>query len=990
MKKQSDAQKEDLGRIAFGAWFLLLWLFLCVSVLSYAPDDLPTKFAYHESERIDNVAGLLGAWCASLCACCFGAASYFLVVFLGVAVLCYWLDWIEDLPLKTIGSFLMLVAASGFSSFLINSSSGSPIGPGGCVGALLKFLLEQAFVPLGSYLALFGLFCAGLILILPSKVLSFLFWSTGLARAVVRIVAPFCRRVYEAKPTDVKIDFFLPATKQSSAETDVSRATGIDPSPRLLRRRQVVSSRLPGDTARERYPQLQRASTREFATYANLSVRPVEVNVDDFASHDPYDKENDPLFASAFGPQVVENPGFEVTGNASDESMYISRGGVAYEGEASYESASTSQMRVEDLERVDEYELPPIELLEPGDHVDMEQFREQIEARGKTLERVCRTFGVEVRVVDFQTGPVLTMYELELKEGLRVRKIEELTRDLERALKAETVRIVSPLPGKDTVGVELPNRIRQTVRLREVLEACQDQAEKYSIPIFLGKDVVGNPMVVDLAKLPHLLVAGRTGTGKSVCLNSIIMSILMTRSPKQCKLIMIDPKMVELSPYKRIPHLMHPVVVEMEKAAALLEWVVEEMENRYRLFARVGARQLSEFNETPLEIMRERLNPRSEAEWLDFPKSMPSIVVVADEMADLVMVCGKDVENHITRLAQKSRAVGIHLVLATQKPTVDVITGLIKSNLPARISFAVATRTDSQVVLDANGAENLLGNGDMLFLIPGTSQTVRGQGAFVSTDEIDSVIEEISVDEPQYAVVIEVPDKTKNDSDDDKEAEFDEYYVPAVEFVIGEGRASTSSLQRKFSIGYSRAARIIDMMAEHKLISPFNPAKPSRYRDVLVSMEQWRGRQEEQKIASSPVAPTFSNAPVPYATPPIPGEDGDVAAVAPRERLSSVVTTPESVGIVVPNVKTAATSREAEDDKGAQVSKSKGANYQEHAFSQTSTDDGFRRSEVEEYEDESLLVDDDVETEAAPLSAAGWDQDQWDKYLDFDINNEEG
>ncbi len=959
LAKSSETQKEDLGRIAFGAWFLLLWLFLCVSVLSYAPDDLPTKFVYHETERIDNVAGLLGAWCASSCACCFGAASYFLVVLLGIAVLCYWLDWIEDLWLKTIGSFLMIVAASGFSAFLVNSSSGSPIGPGGCVGALLKFLLERAFVPLGSYAALTGVFLAGLILVLPSRALSFLFWSTGLARAVVRIVAPFCQRIYAAKPAEVEIGVLLPVPKPSLTENEARYA---NVQRRLQPRRQVGVERAPGGGGYAQSLQVQRTS-RTVPTYAARADRPVEVNVSDFASHDPYDKKNDPLFARAFGPQVVENPGFEVV-DSSDASVQISRDGVSYEGDARSQRYDGYQ------ERVDEYELPPIDLLEPGDYVDTERFREQIEERGRKLERVCRTFGVEVKVVDFQTGPVLTMYEIELKEGLRVKKLHELTKDLEIALKAETVRIVSPLPGKDTVGVELPNRVRQTVRLREVLEACQEKADEYSIPIFLGKDVVGAPMVADLAKLPHLLVAGRTGTGKSVCLNSIIMSILMTRSPKQCKMIMIDPKMVELSPYKSIPHLLHPVVVDMEKAAALLEWVVEEMEKRYRLFARVGARQLSEFNEMPLELMRDRLNPRSEADWIDFPKSMPSIVVVADEMADLIMVCGKDVETHITRLAQKSRAVGIHLVLATQKPTVDVITGLIKSNLPARISFAVATRTDSQVVLDANGAESLLGNGDMLFLLPGTSQTIRGQGAFVSNYEIDSVINEISVEEPHYDVVIETPSKTGSQSDDDQEDDFDEYYFEAVEFVIGEGRASTSLLQRKFSIGYGRASRIIDMMAEHGVVSPFNPAKPSRPRDILITLEQWRGKQGEQKTSSSG------------------------AASASRQTPASIVPLSESVGIVVPNVKSAVVSKDSEGDKGAQISKSKGSNYQEYDLSPKpeTADDAFDRSDDEEYEDDSLVddvYDDDVETENESLSRVGWDQDQWDKYLDFDIDGED-
>jgi S-DNA-T family DNA segregation ATPase FtsK/SpoIIIE len=952
LRKPGESQKEDLGRIAFGAWLLLLWLFLCVSVLSYTPDDLPTKFVYHESERIDNIAGLLGAWCASLCTWCFGAASYFLVVLMGIAVLCYWLDWTRDLWLKTLGSFLMLVAVSGFSAFLINSSSGSPVGPGGCVGALLKFLLEQAFVPLGSYIALLGLFSAGLILILPNKALSFLFWSTGLARAVVRIAAPFCRRIYEARPEGIEISLVREMSK-GRAQPNVVPALQSPYQPR------VAINASPSATSAGQTTRTSRIAPVILSDSVARADRPIEVNVSDFAAHDPYDKDRDPLFAQAFGPQVVEKPTFQFCVDMPDVSTQdpqnVANESVCVQGSKNYDESE---------DYAEDYVLPSIELLEPADYFDYGQFREEIEERGRELERVCQTFGVDLKVVDVQTGPVLTMYEIELKEGLRVKKLNELTKDLEIALKAESVRIVSPIPGKNTVGVELPNQNQQMVRLREVIEACQDQTDDFDIPVFLGKDVVGNPMVADLAKLPHLLVAGRTGTGKSVCLNSIIMSILMTRTPKQCKMIMIDPKMVELGPYKSIPHLMHPVVIDMEKAEAILEWAVEQMEKRYKQFARVGARKLSEFNKMPLQLMRKRLNPRSEAEWMEFPKSMPSIVIVADEMADLIMTSGKDVERHIIRLAQKSRAVGIHLVLATQKPTVDVITGLIKSNLPARISFAVATQMDSRVVLDEKGAESLLGNGDMLFLQPGTSQTIRGQGAFVSDYEIDAVIDFIAVAEPKYDVVIET--KTKGESKDDEfgETDMDEYYIPAVDFVIGEGRASTSLLQRKFSIGYGRASRIVDMMAENGIVSPFNPAKPSRPRDILITMEQWRGQQDNPRT-------TDDNA---------------------GETLMPVVPAPESVGIVIPNAKAAAAQKVSEGDKGVQISKAKSASYQEYNISPTSEPPGEPTSQVDGDAFEDDVLDNEFEEEVAETavessSKTGWTPEQWDRYLDFDIDS---
>ena len=302
------------------------------------------------------------------------------------------------------------------------------------------------------------------------------------------------------------------------------------------------------------------------------------------------------------------------------------------------------------------------------------------------------------------------------------------------------------MPGKNTVGVEVPNNERQVVRLREVMEEANGKAQKMRIPLYLGKDVAGTPLVVDLTTLPHLLIAGRTGTGKSVCLNSIIVSMLMTRRPDEVRMLMIDPKMVELSPYKCLPHLMHPVVTDMRKAEAILAWAVEKMEERYHLLARAGVRHISVYNQLGEEELMERIQPEDDEDRKQIPTHMPYIVIVADEMADLMMTAAKEVEGHIIRLAQKSRAVGIHLVLATQKPTVDVITGLIKSNLPARIAFQVASRTDSRVVLDEMGADKLLGNGDMLFLWPGTSTLTRGQGTYLSDDEITRVIAAVATD----------------------------------------------------------------------------------------------------------------------------------------------------------------------------------------------------------------------------------------------------
>jgi DNA segregation ATPase FtsK/SpoIIIE, S-DNA-T family len=506
--------------------------------------------------------------------------------------------------------------------------------------------------------------------------------------------------------------------------------------------------------------------------------------------------------------------------------------------------------QLEAASRADEpprnYALPPVELLSPSDDFPFEAHEKAVRRTAKLLEKTFADFGYRVRVVEILTGPVIAQYEIELEKGLRLSKITNLADDIAIALRVPSVRIVAPIPGKNTVGIEVPNAERQLVRMRELIEESRPQVSKLKIPIFLGRDVAGNPMVIDLASLPHLLIAGRTGTGKSVCLNSIIVSMLMTRRPDEVRMLLIDPKMVELSPYQRLPHLMHPVVTDMRKAAAILEWAVEKMEERYALLARAGVRHVSLYNQLDEEELMERLGPESPEEREQIPRHLPYIVIVADEMADLMMTAGKEVEQHIIRLAQKSRAVGIHLILATQKPTVDVITGLIKSNLPARIAFQVASRTDSRVVLDEMGADRLLGNGDMLLLWPGTSTLHRGQGTYVSDEEINSILNVVGTSQPQFVKELVQLKPKEEPAAAGQLAHRDDLYESAVEIVIGEGRGSVSLLQRALGIGYGRAARLIDFMAEDGIVGTYNG---SQAREVLITVDDW------EQMRSRPAAP---------------------------------------------------------------------------------------------------------------------------------------
>jgi S-DNA-T family DNA segregation ATPase FtsK/SpoIIIE len=488
-------------------------------------------------------------------------------------------------------------------------------------------------------------------------------------------------------------------------------------------------------------------------------------------------------------------------------------------------------------QRFEDYELPPLTLLEDAEPFPFEEHDQKLRERATLLEKTFKDFELNVRVVGINTGPVITQYEIALETGMRVNKVTSLGDDLALHLRVPSVRIVAPIPGKNTVGIEVPNENRANVRLKEVLLGAGRKLAKTKIPLFLGKDTEGRPLVYDLADMPHLLIAGSTGTGKSVCMNAIILSMLMTRRPDEIKMIMIDPKMTEMTEYGKIPHLMHPVVKDMKKAEAILAWAVDKMEERYDLLSRARVRHVSAYNELGREEINRRLLP-DEEEAGRIPDKMPYIVILVDELNDLMMLLKREVEGHIIRLAQKSRAAGIHLVLATQKPTVDVITGLIKSNLPGRICFKVSSRSDSRVVLDEMGADKLLGKGDMLFLQPGTSILIRAQGTYASDQEITSVVGHLETEEPCYAAEL-IQLKATGDGHGnalEKLRARDEVYEQAIEIVVREGRGSVSLLQRSLGIGYGRAARLIDFMAEDGIVGTYNG---SNAREVLFTWEDW-------------------------------------------------------------------------------------------------------------------------------------------------------
>lgn len=481
-------------------------------------------------------------------------------------------------------------------------------------------------------------------------------------------------------------------------------------------------------------------------------------------------------------------------------------------------------MTVED----EHYEFPPIELLSEGEARTIKGGKKAIADNATRLQKTLYSFGVSAKVENVSVGPAITRYELKPAEGVRVNKIANLADDIALNLAAESIRIEAPIPGKQAVGIEVPNKENEIVHLRDIIECDKFRDYSSNLAFALGKDVAGTETVTDIAKMPHVLIAGSTGSGKSVCINTLITSIIYKAKPNEVKLVMVDPKVVELSVYNGIPHLLIPVVTDPKKAAGALAWAVQEMVNRYGLFAKKGVRDIKGYNEA--------IEKEGGAEKL------PQIVIIIDELADLMMVAAKDVEDAICRLAQMARAAGMHLVIATQRPSVDVITGIIKANIPSRIAFAVSSQVDSRTILDMVGAEKLLGKGDMLFYPSGASKPTRVQGAFVSDKEVEKIVDflksngEVNYSE-EILESIEKSNSTDRELDEaDPEDDSDPFLTDAIETVVETGQASTSFIQRRFKVGYARAGRIIDQMEQRGIISGYEGSKP---RQVLMSKERW-------------------------------------------------------------------------------------------------------------------------------------------------------
>lgn len=813
----------------------------------YQPDQL----VYPANAEFQNACGRYGAWTADMLIHALGLGAYYLVIgLIAMEIALFKRQSLASPWLKTLGWTISLIGLTALCSMLLPTGIVTPlIGSGGYLGALGKSMLGMYLGMVGSLIVTASVFLVGMmmwteylifragrIVFAPAVVAATSLMPFGLVYGFVRwFNGSTTRTANEARVVDD-----LPAQIRFDGEHD-----SLAPRTIRFRRRDLEAEKVEeveieedeyddedADEIDESFDDEEQFEDEEVEDFEEVESEMETLKI--AATTKAPDPVQDSVAEPAAITTPIPKPHFKIP-KSKPESEPNER-----------EVVINALNEAAESEALADYELPRIEMLSKGAAVPFERQKREALKNAEVLEKTCKQFGYDVKVVEIETGPVISQYEIDLAPGLRLQKINALADDLAIAMRVPSVRIVAPIPGKNSVGVEVPNETRQIVSLRQVMEQSDKQIKKMKIPLFLGADAVGAPLVADLASLPHLLIAGRTGTGKSVCLNAIIASILMTRRPDEVRMLMIDPKMVELSGYARLPHLMHPVVTDMRKAEAILAWAVDKMEERYALLARAGVRHVTSYNQLGEEEIMDRLQPASESERAEIPTNLPFIVIVADEMADLMMTAGKDVEQHIIRLAQKSRAVGIHLILATQKPTVDVITGLIKSNLPARIAFQVASKTDSRVVLDAGGADKLLGMGDMLFLWPGTSTLLRGQGTYLSDEEIDLITDTVSTGEQNFVhelVNIKVAVEGEGDANGEGPKALenrDELYEEAISIVVREQRGSCSLLQRAMGIGYGRAARLIDFMAEDGYLGPYNGSKA---RDVLLTETQWASMQ---------------------------------------------------------------------------------------------------------------------------------------------------
>jgi DNA segregation ATPase FtsK/SpoIIIE, S-DNA-T family len=768
-----------------------IWLLLALSVISFHPSDptllsnSPTGY-YAPGTPAHNWCGPVGASIAFVLANNIGPGSWVLIIMLA-AFLIVWTSGgnLTQLVFRLLGGAVLIAAISGMAN-LMDIGRDLPAGPGGLLGVAIGHFLKARFYGIGSALILVLVFIVGMLLA---------------ADEIVLVILAMLRHSWNKMPTDKVAD--------AAGNAASAAATGMwDGLAGLLSRIFL------GKTANNKKDPLGRK-----AALLKMAPRPAT--------------------SAASAASTVKTPAPEVAAPPAPvpapEPVVVRRPKpTTVEMMLPFKSPPPPQKQ--DLGN---YRLPELDLLEEAEPSNNEGQEEKVRLKARILEECLNNFGVEGKVVAIDTGPVVTLYELELSPGVKSSQVSALSKDIARALMSPPVRTIDNIPGKSTMGIEVPNMDKERVRLKELMQLGHQTIDHMALPMCLGKDASGNPLIEDLTTMPHLLIAGTTGSGKSVCINSIVMTLLLTQRPDHVKLIMIDPKMVEMQDYKQIPHLMSPIIDDMVKAESVLDWATQKMDERYETLAEAGVRNIRQFNKLTREQILEKFQPSSTQEEARIPFHMPYIIIVIDELADLMMT-SKETEAHIVRIAQKARAVGIHLILATQRPEAQVVTGLIKSNMPGRICFQVRSRLDSRIMLDQSGGEILLGQGDLLMLRPTGGTLIRGQGTYVDDGEIKRVCGFLNqIAQPEFHPELMQLGTPSGFSEVEKDPLFDE----AVKTILETRRGSVSLLQRRLTIGYSRASRLIDQMRAAGIVGAY---KGSQASEVLMTLDEWESLRASQ------------------------------------------------------------------------------------------------------------------------------------------------
>jgi DNA segregation ATPase FtsK/SpoIIIE, S-DNA-T family len=796
------------------------WAFLLLSLGSFSATDWPSHTVY-PWPPIQNLCGSVGAFVAYWCFFAIGQGAFPVLFFSGVLLaMVLFKNRVSDIWLRVIGLLLLSTAfAAAVHHLKPGSVTGFPEGHGGLIGITASTFLQSHFNVWGTRLVLLTVLLLGLLLAADDLVLR----TPGVAMATishVKQISPLQRFSFPSLPKLPSLSrlitrdavTMLRPPKPSSAKAQAKGNADDEEDDEVSDLKPTVvlkpSRRKDVEEIELSYPQDEHA--KEVAYSGDSDSPPSE-----HATIPPVEEQGVPKPVEPKRDIIVKLP-----------NMLKPR-----------QTAPPPPPK-----ELGEYQLPQWDVLDEAEYGYAASQESFVREKAAVLEQALKEFQIEAHVVEIDTGPVITMYELALAPGVKVGAISALSNDIQRALRAETIRIVAPIPGKNTVGIEVPNEQKEKVRLKELMQIAPEAMNKMQIPLFLGKDGSGEPLIADLAGMPHCLIAGTTGSGKSVCINTIIMSIMYLQRPDRVKLILFDPKVVEMAPFKDIPHLMCPIINETGRATSVLEWACQKMDERYEFLAEAGVRNIKGYNALSTEELIERFEPSTQEEEAKIPKKLPYIVIIIDELADLMMTSGKEVEAHIVRLAQKARAVGIHLILATQRPQATVVTGLIKANMPSKVAFRVASKMDSRIVLDMNGAETLLGQGDMLFMPPGASKPSRAQGTFIDDKEIrDSVKLVKSMAEAQFEpelVQIRAPGSV------DEDAAKDELFDPAVRVVLETKRGSVSLLQRRLTIGYSRASRLIEAMAAAGIVGAY---KGSQAREAQITIEEWEAMRAQME-----------------------------------------------------------------------------------------------------------------------------------------------